>query len=118
VQTHSITLGGKDWRVQYSRRSRREIEGKLDKGLWSAIQDGKIFSQAVIVWAGIKHQERKLAVEDVVEFLESGEEFEPQVRTCLRALFESAPFGKVIAPRDIDALLGEDEERGKDQPVS
>lgn len=114
----TITLAGNDYVLRYDLRVRREAEKKLGKGLYDALRDGLVETLATLIWAGIKHTNRKLTVDDVFDQLvahqEGGGEYDPILKECLRAMCEAGIFGKQISSKEIARLLGEEEqEQGK-----
>ena len=114
----SITLDGKEYPLRYDLRGRRDAEKKLGKGLFEALRDGTIESLTTIIWAGIKHTNRKLTVDDVFDLLAAhtanATEYDSLFKECLRAMCEVGLFGKNLTAKEVDRFLGEEEpEAGK-----
>lgn len=111
-----IQLNGKDWDVAYGKKARREIEAARGKGLMEVCRDGMLLSHASIIWAGIKHADKRLTIDTVADWIE-GTDYDASLRICLRRLLHAAPFGRVIDEATIAKMLNEDEdEPGKELP--
>lgn len=113
-----ITIGSKVYEVAYGKKARREIEAARGKGLMEVCRDGMLLSHAAVIWAGIKHADKKLTLDDVANAIE-GTDYDEQIRECLRALLHAAPFGKKLDEATISRMVGDDEgEPGKETPAA
>jgi hypothetical protein len=68
---YTVTIAGKESTLKYPFSTRSEIEKRLDKGLWDACFSGLIDDQLVILWAGLKHADKKLTPEILAKQIES-----------------------------------------------
>lgn len=110
-----VTLNGKVYEVAYGKKARREIEGARGKGLLEVCKDGMLLSHAAIIWAGVKHADKKLTLDAVADAIE-GTDYDAPLNECLRSLLRAAPFGKKLDEATIAKMLGDEDEPGKEQP--
>lgn len=119
----TITLAGKEYPLRYKLQDRADAERRLGKGLIQALEDGQIETLAVVLWAGMRHKEKKLTVEDVMERLQEhadqGGEYDAAGMMAVVAMAESKVLGKLSNPNVVKrylAKLNEDSEdaEGKD----
>ncbi len=55
---YTVTIAGKTSTLKYPFPTRREIEKRLEKGLFEACFSGLVEDQLVILWAGLKHDQK------------------------------------------------------------
>ena len=115
MKTYVINLAGREYALKYGAKTRRAVEKSLNKGIWSAMRDGMIEDHATLVWAGIKHLDEDLDVDDVLDLIdahnEDGGDFYADVfrPVVARAILESKLLGK-IDPKAVDKIAGTPEE--------
>lgn len=97
--TPTVVIAGKSYTLRYTLSARRDIEEKTEKNPWEAIKSGLLSDQVAILWAGLKHADRKLttgAVQDLLEkHVDGGDFYDPIMRAAYGALVASRVCGKV-----------------------
>lgn len=68
---YTVTIAGKESTLKYPFGVRSEIEKRTEKSLWDACFSGLIDDQVVILWAGLKHADKKLTPEILMKQLEA-----------------------------------------------
>ena len=120
MQERTISLAGKDYVLRYTLRDRLAIEKRLGKGLWTAMQDNELESAATILWGGMRHANKRLMPEDVIDLFQGhqdqGGEYDPAFKVAVRAMFDARIFGKEVQARHIDIILGEENVEGGKAP--
>ena len=94
---YTVTIAGKTSALKFPFSSRREIETRLSKGLWEACFSGLVEDMLVILWAGLKHDQKGnkgLTVEILEKQLEShvdqtGEGVDKIMLTAIEAALKS-----------------------------
>lgn len=109
-----IIFAGDPVELRYTAVSVSEAEKKLGKSLSNALSEGLTLEhQAVIVWAGMKHADRKLSPQGVLERFDVhrqlGGSFDRDVvRPALVFLAEEGFLGDIDASLWKKNLLGEE----------
>lgn len=107
----TITLAGKEYPLRYRIQDRADAERRLGKGLIEAVIDGQIETLATILWAGMRHKEKNLTVEDVLERLQEhadkGGEYDDAGMMAVVALAESKVLGRLQNPKLVQKYLAQ-----------
>lgn len=117
-----VTIAGKPYRLRYLLTDRQAIEARCEgKPIMDVIQSGRIEFQAVFVWAGLHHADKKLTVGEVVRLFQrhqdkGGDYFPDIVKPAFLSALVDGKFVGHIEEKAARALLGMDEdEEGKDE---
>lgn len=70
----AITLAGKTYELRFSMKVRKEIEDQSKKGLWNTMFSNEIDDNAIFLWGGMKHANRKLTPGAVIDLLDEDRE--------------------------------------------
>ena len=116
----TITLSSKAYTFIVTKRFRREVEDATGVGLRTAMFDGKQSSLAAILWAGCKGQEKgRPTLLQMTEALENAdEEYDRDLRGCLKAIFDAHPFGRKLSDLEMSRIFSEDDDEGKEPPTA
>lgn len=113
----TITLAGVEYPLRYKLKDRADAEKRLGRGLIEAAVDGQIESLAVILWAGMRHKEKHLTVEDVMERLQAhadqGGEYDDAGMMAVVAMAEAKVLGRLQNPRLVEKYLKDLNERAE-----
>lgn len=113
----TITLAGKEYPLRYKLQDRADAEKRLGRGLIEAVVDGQIESVAVVLWAGMRHKEKGLTVEDVMERLQAhadaGGEYDDAAMWAVVAMAEAKVLGRLQNPKLVQRYLKELNERAE-----
>jgi hypothetical protein len=97
--TPTVVIAGKEHRLRYTLSARSDIERVTEKNPWDAMKSGLLSDQVAILWAGLKHADRKLTTGGVLDMLErhveGGDDYDPIMRKAYGALVASRALGKV-----------------------
>lgn len=112
-----VDIAGKTYTLRYRLADRREIELKSEKGLWSTMTSGVLEDQAIVVWAGLAHSDRKLTPRGVIELfeahLEAGGDYYPVLKKAIWCLIDARVLGDVNRAELMRILGSPDEEEQK-----
>lgn len=101
-----VTIAGKSYVFKYAIPDREPIEVKLGKSLWDAMTSGMLTDQATIIWAGLKHADRKLTPGGVITLLEQHLEKEDDyVESILRPAYWALLEGKLLGRYNRDEMI-------------
>ena len=98
---HSVKIAGKEHELRYTPKVRREIErARNGVPLISIMLNGDLDGQAAVLWGGLKHADRRLTVDRVVEMLDEhleGEhgDYQDVVYEAYLAVIDSRILGEV-----------------------
>jgi len=117
---HKITLGGRERTLRYTPKDRIAIEQATFGGakeIVDIIGVGTLTVHATIIWAGLRHEQKKLDIDTVVDWIAEHLETAPiseLLHPALRALGESRACGfKFTLDDDAEfRVLEGKEERG------
>lgn len=106
---YTVSIAGEDYTLRYRLSDREEIEKRAGKTLWDAVFSGLLQDQAVVIWAGIRHERKKLTPAAVIDLLElhiekTGESYQPIYLTAMEACLKSKTLGNVNEA-EIDRVL-------------
>jgi hypothetical protein len=97
---YTVTIAGKTSTLKYPFSTRREIEKRTEKGLFEACFSGLVEDMLVILWAGLKHDQKGnkgLTVEILEKQLESHvDQTGETVEKILLAGVEAALMSKLV----------------------
>ena len=100
MEEHKVTLGGRERTFRYTPKDRMAIEQALfggSKDIVELIGLATLQVQATIVWGGLRHEQRKLDVDTVIdwisEYLENTGPIDEVTHEAVRALGESRACG-------------------------
>lgn len=66
-----VKIGDLQYEVKYpiGMRARADIERATGKAIQDAFMSGQIHDQAAIIWVGLKHREKKLTIDKVIDLM-------------------------------------------------
>jgi hypothetical protein len=114
-----VTIAGKDYALKYRAQEAVEIEKRSGKSLIAAILSGELNDSATILWAGLKHLDKKLGSPDAVvdilqKHLESDDSASctPIFKAAARCVLASKLLGgpEEVNVTEFERLLGGDTE--------
>jgi hypothetical protein len=127
LSERAVEIAGKTYGLRYLLNDRAEIERLCDgHHLLDVLTSGRIEYQAVLVWAGLRHTNRKLTPRAVLELLQKhldrgGQFFEDVVKVAMKAAvvdghligaMDEAAFTRTFFPGDADEQAGKEDEGG------
>jgi hypothetical protein len=117
-----VMIAGKRYLLRYLLTDRQAIEARCDgKPILEVMQSGRIEYQAVVVWAGLHHFDRKLTSGEVIRMFQrhqdKGGSYSPDiVKPAFLAALVDGKFVGQLDEKAARSLLGmEEEEEGKDE---
>jgi hypothetical protein len=115
-----VTIAGKEYEFRYRLSDRQDIEKRAGKTLWDAVFSGELTDQLAVMWGGLKHANKNLTPDALLERLEqdteqTGESYQRHYLVCMRSVLTSKVLGNINeeeVERILRSLEGKEEAKG------
>lgn len=113
---NNVTIAGKTYELRYRLSDRGEIEKRTKKSLWDSLWSGMVEDQVTVIWAGIKHKQKTLTPDALMDRLEThveqGGSFQEVYLDAMTTCCKSKILGD-INEEEVDRILAKMRERGE-----
>lgn len=118
--THTAAIAGKTFEFRYRLSDRQDIEKRTGKSLWDSVFSGELTDQVAVMWGGLKHTNKNLTPDAVLDYLEkdtesTGESYQRHYIVAMRACLTSKILGN-INEEEVERILQKME--GKEEAKS
>lgn len=114
---HTVTIAGKTFEFRYRLSDRKDIEKRTGKSLWDSVFSGELDDQIAVLWGGLKHSNKNLTPDAVLDYLEkdteeTGESYQRHYLVAMRACLTSKILGN-INEEEVERILQKLEGKGQ-----